>query len=133
MTTLPRRRIVRSDAAPSVIGPYSQAVAGDAIVFTAGQIGLSPATSELVEGGIAAQTRQVIRNLENVLKAAGSSLELIMKTTVYLKDMNDFAAMNAVYGEFFLQDPPARSTVAVAGLPKGALIEIDATALVKGT
>lgn len=132
MATLPKKQIVHSDAAPKAIGPYSQAVRADTMVFTAGQIGLDPATVELVEGGIAAQTRQVLTNLKHVLKAADSGLELVVKTTVYLKDMHDFAAMNAVYAEFFAQDPPARSTVAAAGLPKGALIEIEATALVGG-
>lgn len=128
----PIRRIVQSEAAPKAIGPYSQAVRTDSMVFTAGQIGLNPATAELVEGGISAQTRQVLTNLQHVLHAAGSGLELVFKTTVYLKDMGDFAAMNAVYAEFFTQDPPARSTVAAAALPKGALVEIDAAALLRG-
>jgi 2-iminobutanoate/2-iminopropanoate deaminase len=102
------------------------------MVYTAGQIGLNPATKELVEGGVAEQTRQVLTNLGHVLEAADSAMELVVKTTVFLSDMNNFAAMNATYAEFFPGDPPARSTVAVAGLPKGALVEIEAVALVKG-
>lgn len=132
MTIPPGKQIVHSDAAPDAIGPYSQAVRTETVVFTAGQVGLNPATADLVEGGIAAQTRQVLVNLQHVLEAAESSLERVVKTTVFLKEMSDFAAMNAIYAEFFPQDPPARSTVAVAGLPKGALIEIEATALASG-
>ena len=123
------RQIVSTVSAPKAIGPYSQAIHTNAFVFTAGQIGLVPTTGEIVEGGITAQTRQVLTNLQHVLQAASSGLDRVVRTTVYLKDMNDFAAMNAVYGEFFAGDPPARSTVAVAALPKGALVEIDAIAL----
>ena len=132
MATPPSRQIVHSAAAPNAIGPYSQAVKTETMVFTAGQVGLNPATAELVGGGIEAQTRQVLTNLQHVLEAAESGLEHVVKTTVFLKDMSDFAAMNAIYAEFFPQDPPARSTVAVAGLPKGALIEIEATASARG-
>ncbi len=121
--------VVHTEKAPKAIGPYSQAIATESMVMTAGQIGLNPATGELVEGGIQAQTRQVLTNLRNVLEAAGSEMMLVVKTTVFLKDMKDFSAMNSVYGEFFAQDPPARSTVAVAELPKSALVEIEATAL----
>ncbi len=124
------KQIVHTDKAPKAIGPYSQAVKTERMVMTAGQIGLNPATGELVEGGIQAQTRQVLTNLRHVLEASGSEMGLVVKTIVFLKDMKDFAAMNAVYGEFFAQDPPARSTVAVAELPKGALVEIEAVALV---
>lgn len=124
-----RREIVNTDGAPKAIGPYSQAIHTASMVFTAGQIGLDPTTGELVSGGVSAQTRQVLTNLQNVLQAGKSGLDRVVKTTVYLQDMNDFAAMNAVYGEFFANDPPARSTVAVAALPKGALVEIDAIAL----
>ena len=127
------RKVVSTDSAPKAIGPYSQAIHTDSFVFTAGQIGLVPATGEIVEGGITAQTRQVLTNLQHVLQATNSGLDRVVKTTVYLQDMNDFAAMNAVYAEFFAQDPPARSTVAVAALPKGALVEIDAVALTKAT
>jgi 2-iminobutanoate/2-iminopropanoate deaminase len=123
------RKIIRTSGAPQAIGPYSQGIATETMVFTAGQIGLVPATGEIVEGGIAAQTRQVLTNLQNVLQAAGTSLAAVVKTTVYLKDMNDFAAMNEVYGQFFASEPPARSTVAAAGLPKGALVEIEAMAV----
>jgi 2-iminobutanoate/2-iminopropanoate deaminase len=101
------------------------------MVFTAGQIGLNPASGELVEGGVEAQTRQVLTNLKHILEAAGSGLEMVVKTTVFLNSMGDFAAMNAIYAEFLGDDPPARSTVAVAGLPKGALVEIEASALRK--
>jgi 2-iminobutanoate/2-iminopropanoate deaminase len=123
------REIVSTDSAPKAIGPYSQAVRTPSFVFTAGQIGLVPTTGEIVGGGVSAQTRQVLTNLQHVLQAANSGLDRVVKTTVYLKDMNDFGAMNSVYAEFFAGDPPARSTVAVAALPKGALVEIDAIAL----
>jgi 2-iminobutanoate/2-iminopropanoate deaminase len=129
MAAIHVRKVVSTDGAPKAIGPYSQAIHTDAFVFTAGQIGLVPTTGEVVEGGISAQTRQVLVNLQHVLQAASCGLDRVVKTTVYLQDMNDFAAMNAVYAEFFGQNPPARSTVAVAGLPKGALVEIDAIAL----
>jgi 2-iminobutanoate/2-iminopropanoate deaminase len=127
------KEIVSTGSAPRAIGPYSQAIHTKAFVFTAGQIGLVPTTGEVAEGGIAAQTRQVLKNLQHVLEAAESGLDRVVKTTVYLKDMNDFAAMNAVYGEFFAADPPARSTIAVAALPKAALVEIDAIALTGAT
>ncbi len=129
MPTLGTRRTVHTADAPKAIGPYSQAIATETMVFTAGQIGLNPVTGEIVEGGIASQTRQVLGNLQHVLEAAGASLPAVVKTSVYLKDMNDFAAMNEVYGEFFPSAPPARSTVAVAELPKAALVEIDAVAV----
>jgi len=122
------KRIIHTDAAPAAIGPYSQAVRAGDFVFTAGQIGLDPATGEMVPGGIAAQTRQALRNLQAVLEAAGASLSQVVKTTVFLQDMNDFAAMNAVYAEFFATEPPARSAVQAAALPKGALVEIEAIA-----
>jgi len=124
------KTIVSTPNAPQAIGPYSQAVRADGLVFTAGQIGLDPSTMEMVVGGVEAQTRQVMTNLKNVLEAAGSSLGRVVKTTVFLTDMANFAAMNAIYAEFFSGEPPARSTVAVAGLPKGALVEIEAVALV---
>jgi 2-iminobutanoate/2-iminopropanoate deaminase len=131
MTQTSGRQVVSTDSAPKAIGPYSQAILADALVFTAGQIGLVPTTGEIVDGGIAAQTRQVLTNLQHVLRAANFGLDQVVKTTVYLQDMNDFAAMNEVYGEFFTKNPPARSTVAVAALPKGALVEIDAIALAR--
>ncbi len=124
------RKVIHTDKAPKAIGPYSQAIRADAMVFTAGQIGLDPATMELVSGGVEEQTRQALNNLRNVLEAAGSSLAQVVKTTVFLQDMNDFPKMNAIYAEYFAENPPARSTVAVAALPKGALVEIEATALI---
>lgn len=129
MYTTEGKKIVSTDKAPKAIGPYSQAIRIDGLVFTAGQVGLIPATMEIVEGGIEAQTRQVLTNLKNVLEAADSGLNFVIKTTVFLQSMGDFAAMNGVYQEFFPENPPARSTVAVAGLPKGALIEIECVAL----
>lgn len=123
--------IVTNDA-PKAIGPYSQAVVQGGVVYTAGQIALDPATMELVPGDVSAQTEQVLANLGAVLAAAGSSLEQVLKTTVYLADMADFQAMNAVYSRQFGDHRPARSTVAAAGLPKGARVEIDAVALVGG-
>ena len=123
------KRIIHTEKAPKAIGPYSQAVHIGSMVYTAGQVGLDPATMELVPGGVEEQTRQVLSNLTNVLEAAGSSLSLVIKTTVFLKDMNDFAKMNAIYAEAFSENPPARSTVAVAALPKGAQVEIEVIAL----
>jgi 2-iminobutanoate/2-iminopropanoate deaminase len=125
------KKIVVSEKAPKAIGPYSVAVQAGQLVFTAGQIGLDPKIMEIVSGGVEAETRQVLTNLKNVLEDAGSSLGDVVKTTVFLKDMGDFAKMNAVYGEFFSQNPPARSTVAVAGLPKGCNVEIEAVATLR--
>jgi 2-iminobutanoate/2-iminopropanoate deaminase len=129
MYTSEGKKIVSTEKAPKAIGPYSQAIGIDWFVFTAGQVGLDPATMELVEGGIEAQTRQVLTNLTRVLEAADSGLNFVVKTTVFLQNMSDFAAMNAIYAEFFPEKPPARSTVQVAGLPKGALVEIECVAL----
>lgn len=129
MYTTEGKKIVSTEKAPKAIGPYSQAIRTENLVFTAGQIGLNPATMNIVEGGVEAQTRQVLTNLKHVLEAADSGLKFVIKTTVFLQDMNDFAAMNAIYAEFFPENPPARSTVAVAGLPKGALVEIECVAL----
>ena len=125
------KKIIVSDKAPKAIGPYSIAVQTGQMVYTAGQIGLDPATGEIVPGGIEAETRQVLTNLKNVLEASGSSLGDVVKTTVFLRDMADFAKMNAIYGEFFNQQPPARTTVAVAGLPKGGAVEIEAVAALR--
>ncbi|MCA9750898.1 MAG: RidA family protein [Gemmatimonadetes bacterium] len=123
------RKKVRTENAPEAIGPYSQAIRAKGMIFTAGQIALVPGTKALAEGGVAEQTEQVLRNLAAVLEAGGSSLERIVKTTVYLKDMADFAAMNEVYARHLGEAAPARSTVAVRGLPLDALVEIDAVAL----
>jgi 2-iminobutanoate/2-iminopropanoate deaminase len=125
-----KREIVHTDKAPKAIGPYSQAIRTDAMIYTAGQLGLDPATGELVPGLVEEQTRQSLTNLKHVIEAAGSTLGHVVKTTVFLKDMIDFPQMNAVYAEFFGENPPARSTVAVAGLPKGGLVEIEVVALI---
>jgi 2-iminobutanoate/2-iminopropanoate deaminase len=125
-----KKNIVHTDKAPKAIGPYSQAICTDTMIFTAGQLGLDPATGELVKGLVEEQTRQSLTNLKHVLEAAGSTLGHVVKTTVFLKDMIDFPKMNAVYAEFFSENPPARSTVAVAGLPKGGLVEIEVVALI---
>ena len=129
MYTSEGKKIVSTEKAPKAIGPYSQAICIEGLVFTAGQVGMDPASMELVEGGVEAQTRQALTNLSSVLTSAESGLNFVIKTTVFLKDMNDFASMNAVYAEFFPEKPPARSTVQVAGLPKGALVEIECVAL----
>jgi len=126
MTT---RSAIIAPQAPKAIGPYSVAIQTDGFVFCSGQLGIDPVTGELVAADIEAQTRQALANLKNVLESAGTSLEKIVKTTIFLKDMADFQKMNFVYSEFFPSTPPARSTVAVAGLPKGGLVEIEATAL----
>lgn len=125
-----RREIVQTHSAPKAIGPYEQAIKVDGFVFTAGQIPLDPKSGKIVEGGIAAQTRQVLENLKGVLIASGSSMDRVVKATVFLKNMADFAAMNEVYAEYLGSAKPARSTVAVAELPRGALVEIDLVALV---
>lgn len=124
-----KKNVIHTDMAPKAIGPYSQAIRTDSMVYTAGQIGLDPATGELIGSTVEEQTRQALTNIRNVLEAAGSSIGQVVKTTVFLKDMNDFAKMNAIYAEFFGENPPARSTIAVAGLPKGGLVEIEAVAL----
>ena len=123
------KRVIHTDKAPKAIGPYSQAIHIGELVYTAGQVALDPATMELVPGGIEEQTRQVLANLTNVLAAAGTDMSKVVKTTVFLKDMSDFAKMNAIYGGVFSEKPPARTTVAVAGLPKDALVEIECVAL----
>jgi 2-iminobutanoate/2-iminopropanoate deaminase len=124
------RQVIQTDHAPAAVGPYSQAIKTDALVFTAGQIGLNPATGKLVDGGIEAETQQVLNNLKAVLEAAGTNFERVVKTTIFLTDMGEFATVNGIYGQFFGQAPPARSTVQVAGLPLGARVEIEAVALV---
>ena len=123
------KRVIHTEKAPKAIGPYSQAIHIGDLVYTAGQVALDPATMELIPGGVEEQTRQVLANLTNVLEAAGTSMSKVVKTTVFLKTMDDFAKMNAVYAEVFSENPPARTTVAVAGLPKNALVEIECVAL----
>ena len=122
------KKVIKTDKAPKAIGPYSVATLVNHFVFTSGQIALDPESGAMVEGGIEAETRQALINLKNVIEAAGTTLENVMKTTVFLKDINDFAKMNAVYGEFFPENSPARSAIQVAALPKGALVEIEAIA-----
>ncbi len=129
MNSTEGKKIVHTDKAPAAIGPYSQAVRTENMIYTAGQIGLDPATMEIVSGGIEAETRQVLNNLKQVLEAANSGLNYVVKTTVFLRDMADFPKMNAIYAEFFPENPPARSTVAVKTLPKDVAVEIEAVAL----
>ena len=123
------KKIIATSSAPAALGPYSQGVDGGSVVITSGQLGLVPATGEFAEGGVAGQTRQSLENVKAVLAQAGLGMENIIKTTVFLNDMNDFAAMNEVYATFFPADPPARSAVEVARLPKDALVEIEAIAV----
>lgn len=125
------RERIQTESAPQAIGPYSQAIRAAGLVFVSGQIPIDPATGQFVAGGIAEQTEQVLRNLSAVLEAAGTGLNHVVRTTVFLADMAEFAAMNEVYGRFFVTDPPARSTVAAAGLPRDARVEIDAIALIE--
>ena len=124
-----KREAVHTDRAPKAIGPYEQAIKVDGFVFTAGQIPIDPKTGNIVDGGITAQTRRVLENLKGVLEAAGTSLDKVVKATVFLKSMGDFSAMNEVYAQYLGNSKPARSTVAVAELPRGALVEIDLVAL----
>ena len=128
------KEVIATAEAPAAIGPYSQGIRVGNLLFTAGQIALDPATQKVVAGGIAEQTARVLDNLESILEAAGSNLSLVAKATVFLKDMNDFAAMNAVYAEYFgpFGAPPARTTVEVSRLPKDVLVEIDLIAEVPG-
>jgi 2-iminobutanoate/2-iminopropanoate deaminase len=124
-----QKQIVTTQSAPKAIGPYEQAIKVGDFIYASGQIPLDPSTGNLVEGNIAVQTRRVMENLKAVLNAAGSSLERVVKTTVFLKNISDFGAMNEVYGEYLDNVKPARSTVAVADLPRGALVEIDLIAI----
>ncbi|MGA8213368.1 MAG: RidA family protein [Candidatus Sulfotelmatobacter sp.] len=123
------REVVSTKDAPQAIGPYSQAIKANGFVFTSGQIAIDPSTQQVVAGDVAAQTDRVLRNLSEILEAAGSGLGKVVRSTVFLKSMNDFAAMNQVYGQYFSSDPPARATVEVARLPKDVLVEIDVIAL----
>lgn len=124
------KKIVSTEKAPKAIGPYSQAVIYNGLAYLSGQIPIDPATNQLVEDNILIQTERVLENLKGVLEACGASLESVLKTTVYLKDITDFPKMNEVYGRYFSQDPPARSTVQAARLPRDVSIEIDAIAAV---
>jgi len=123
------RDLIRTQDAPQAIGPYSQAVRANGFVFVSGQVAIDPANQQVIQGGIAAQTDRALKNLSAILKAAGTGLEKVVRSTVFLKDMGDFAAMNEVYGKFFPAAPPARSTVEVSRLPKDVLVEIDVIAL----
>ncbi|MFN8377912.1 MAG: RidA family protein [Anaerolineae bacterium] len=124
-------KAVSTPNAPAAIGPYSQGIVVNGhLLFTAGQTGFVPATMQLAEGGVQGQTRQVLENIQAILEAAGSGMDKVIKTTVYLKDMGDFAAMNEIYGSFFPAQPPARTTVEAARLPKDALVEIECIALI---
>ncbi len=124
------RKTIATEKAPKAIGPYSQAVVYGGLVYLSGQIALDPSSNHLIEGGIAAQTERVLENLKAVLEACGASLDSVLKTTVFLKDMGDFPVMNEVYGRYFSQNPPARSTVQAARLPRDVSIEIDAIAAI---
>lgn len=124
------RTIISTDKAPGAIGPYSQAVKTDTLVFVSGQLALDPLTGNLIDSDIQSETRQAMKNLKNILEAAGSSLEKIVKATLFIKDMNEFPLINEVYGEFFQNDPPARACVEVARLPKDANVEVEAVGLV---
>jgi len=126
------RHVTTTADAPAAVGPYSQAIRSGDLVYTAGQLGLDPATGKLVAGGIQAQTRQALRNVQAILAASGSSMAHVVKTTVYLQDIADFRDMNEVYATFFPDAPPARSAVQVAALPLGGLVEIEAVATVPG-
>ncbi|MFZ0705651.1 MAG: RidA family protein [Candidatus Korobacteraceae bacterium] len=123
------RQVVATDNAPKAIGPYSQAIKANGFVFVSGQIAFDPATQQIIDGDVAAQTDRVLQNLSAILTAAGSSLAQVVKTSVFLKYMDNFGAMNEVYARYFGDAPPARSTVAAAGLPRDVLVEIDVIAL----
>lgn len=123
------RDVISTADGPKAIGPYSQAIRANGLVFVSGQVAIDPATQQVIAGDVAAQTERVMKNLSAILKAAGSELEKVVRSTVFLKNMGDFAAMNEVYGKYFSAAPPARSTVEVACLPKDVLVEIDVIAL----
>ena len=123
------RDVIATKEGPQAIGPYSQAIRANGFIFVSGQVAIDPANQQFIAGDVAAQTDRAIKNLAGILKAAGSSLEKVVRATVFLKNMSDFAAMNEVYGRYFISAPPARSTVEVARLPKDALVEIDVIAL----
>jgi 2-iminobutanoate/2-iminopropanoate deaminase len=122
------RKAVTTSKAPKAIGPYSQAVKCNGLIFVSGQVAIDPATQQVIEGDVAAQTERVMKNLSAILTASGSKMDQVLRSTVFLKNMDDFAAMNAVYAKYFKAEPPARSTVEVARLPKNVLLEIDVIA-----
>ena len=124
------REVIATDLAPKAIGPYSQAIRAQGLIFTSGQVAIDPANQQVIAGDVSVQTARVLKNLDAILQISGSSLEKVLRCTVFLKNMGDFAAMNEVYGQYFKQAPPARSTVEVARLPKDVLVEIDVIALV---
>jgi 2-iminobutanoate/2-iminopropanoate deaminase len=124
------KNVISTKKAPEAIGPYSAGIRSGKFVYTSGQIGLDPQTGELVAGGIEEETRRALTNLKHVLEAAGANLSDVIKTTVFLRDIDEYAPMNAIYAEYFSQDPPARSAVQVAALPKGAAVEIEAVAVI---
>ena len=123
------REVISTSKAPKAIGPYSQAIRANGLVFVSGQVAIDPATQQVIEGDVGTQTERVMKNLSAILAAAGSRLDQVLRCTVFLKSMDDFAAMNAVYGKYFSASPPARSTVEVSRLPKDVLVEIDVIAL----
>lgn len=123
------RELISTPAAPKAIGPYTQAIRANGLVFVSGQVAIDPATQQVISGDVAAQTERVMKNLSAILEAAGSGLPNVVRSTVFLKNMGDFNAMNEIYGRYFSSDPPARSTVEVARLPKDVLVEIDVIAL----
>lgn len=123
------REVISTNDGPKAIGPYSQAIKANGFVFISGQVAIDPANQQVISGDVSAQTDRVLKNLSGILKAAGSSLEKVVRSTVFLKNMGDFAAMNEIYGKYFTSAPPARSTVEVARLPKDVLVEIDVIAL----
>lgn len=129
MSSSIKREVVTCSNAPAAIGPYSVAIKTESLVFVSGQLGIDPASGAIVEGGIQAQTRTALTNLKSVLESAGSSLEQVVKTTVFLTDMAQFAEMNGVYAEFFTSNYPARSAIQVAALPKGGIVEVEAIAV----
>ncbi|HEY7352481.1 MAG TPA: RidA family protein [Terriglobales bacterium] len=123
------RSVISTPDAPKAIGPYSQAIKANGFIFVSGQVAFDPATQQIINGDVSAQTDRVLKNLSAILKAAGAGLDKVVRSTVFLKNMNDFVAMNEVYAKFFTADPPARSTVEVARLPKDVLVEIDVIAI----
>jgi 2-iminobutanoate/2-iminopropanoate deaminase len=124
------KEVISTEGAPKAIGPYSQAIRAGGLLFTSGQVAIDPATQQVIAGDVSAQTDRVLKNLSAILQASGSTMEQVLRCTVFLKNMGDFAAMNEVYGKYFKESPPARSTVEVARLPKDVLVEIDVIALV---